>query len=341
MSKPTGTMKAIEASAFSIDSLSLVERPVPIPRRGEVLIRVNAVTLNYRDLAVLGGTYMPSLPMPYVPCSDCCGTVVALGEDVTLFKEGDRVVPCYIQGWRDGKVTQQQRTKQTLGGPLPGVLREYIAVPADEVIPAPANLSDAEAATLPIAALTAWTCLEQGGLKSGDRVLVEGTGGVALFALQLAKAAGAEVVALTSTAEKADMLKKLGADHVVNYRETPEWGAAVKQATDGHGADIVVETTGSTLDQSFAAVAFGGFIGVIGFVGGAEVPLNVMQLIGPNVRMEGVVVGSQAGLRDLARAMNLHGIKPVIDSTFPLEKAADAFKHMKQAGHIGKIVVSL
>ena len=221
------------------------------------------------------------------------------------------------------------------------MLREYIAVPADEVIPAPANLSDAEAATLPIAALTAWTSLQQGGLKSGDRVLVEGTGGVALFALQLAKAAGAEVVALTSTAEKAAMLKKLGADHVVNYRETPEWGAAVKQATGGHGADIIVETTGSTLGQSFTAVAFGGFIGVIGFVGGAEVPLNVLQLIGPNVRMEGVVVGSQAGLRDLARAMDLHGIKPVIDSTFPIEKAADAFRHMKQAGHIGKIVVTL
>jgi NADPH:quinone reductase-like Zn-dependent oxidoreductase len=340
MPHPTGSMKAVEASSFSIDSLAVVERPIPAPKRGEILIRVKAVTLNYRDLAVLSGSYMPALPMPYVPCSDCCGEVVALGEDVTAFKEGDRVVPCYIQGWRDGRVTQQQRTKQTLGGPLPGVLREYVAIPADEAIHAPAGLSDAEAATLPIAGLTAWTCLEQGGLKSGDRVLVQGTGGVALFALQLAKAAGAEVVALTSTAEKADLLRKLGADHVVNYRETPEWGAAVKAAAGGHGADIVVETTGSTLDQSFAAVAFGGFIGVIGFVGGNTVPLNVLQLIGPNVRMEGVVVGSQAGLRNLARAMELHKIKPVLDKTFPIEEAANAFRHMKQAGHIGKIVVT-
>lgn len=341
MPVPSGSMKAVEAQRFSIDGLAVVERPIPSPRRGEILLRVNAASLNYRDLVVLSGTYIPNLALPYVPVSDCCGTVAAVGEDVTRFAVGDRVVPCYIRGWRDGALTAEQRFGQTLGGPLPGVLQEYILVPADEAIAAPAHLSDAEAATLPIAALTAWTCLMQGGLKVGDTVLVQGTGGVALFALQIAKAAGARVVALTSTAEKTAFLKTLGADIVVNYRETPDWGQAVKAATGGRGADIVVETTGNSLAQSLAAVAFGGFIGVIGFVGGAEVALNIRQLIGPNVRIEGIVVGSQAGLLALARAMEMHAIKPVIDSVFPLEKTADAFRHLERAGHVGKIVVTL
>jgi NADPH:quinone reductase-like Zn-dependent oxidoreductase len=332
-------MKAIEARTFGIDGLALAEHAVPEPRRGEIRVRITAASLNYRDLAVLSGTYLPHLPLPYVPASDACGLVDAVGECVSRFAVGDRVVPCYIQGWRDGALTQEQRANGTLGGPLPGVLREYIVVPAEDAIAAPAYLSDAEASTLPIAALTAWSCLSLGGVKAGDSVLVQGTGGVALFALQFARAAGARVIALTSSAEKATLLEGMGAAAVINYREEPEWAGAVRAATGGQGADIVVETTGTSLPQSLAAVAFGGFIGVIGFVGGFETPLNIRQLIGPMVRVQGVVVGSRKGMESMCRAMALHRIRPVIDSTFPLERAADAFRHLAKSAHIGKIVI--
>jgi len=209
-------MRTLEATAFSLDALKLVERPVPQPRRGEILVRVKAASLNYRDLAVLSGSYLPDLALPYVPASDACGRVEAVGEDVTRFAVGDRVIPCYIQGWRDGALTAEQRFNNTLGGPLPGVLQDYVAVPAEDAVAAPPQMSDAEASTLPIAALTAWSCLMAGGLKSGDSVLVQGTGGVALFALQLAKSAGARVVALTSSEKKAELLRRLGAEAVIN-----------------------------------------------------------------------------------------------------------------------------
>ncbi len=334
-------MRAIEAPVFSVDGLRLVDRPMPEVRRGGILIRVAAASLNYRDLAVLSGTYLPDLPLPYVPASDACGVVEAVGEDVTRFAAGDRVIPCYIQGWRDGALTPEQRFECTLGGPLAGVLQEYLVVPAEDAIAAPAHLSDAEASTLPIAALTAWSCLMEGGLAAGDSVLVQGTGGVALFALQFAKASGARVIALTSTQEKAELLRRRGADAVINYRQTPDWAPAVKAATGGRGVEIVVETTGSSLPQSLAAVAFGGFIGVVGFVGGYETPLNIRQLIGPMLRMQGIVVGSRARLEAMARAMALHDLKPVIDSTFELERSVDAFRYMERGNHVGKIVITM
>ena len=184
-------MKIIQATAFSLDSIAPATATKPAPGTGEILVKVSAATLNYRDLAVLSGGYLPNLPMPFVPASDCCGTVEAVGAGVTRFKAGDRVVPCYIQGYRDGALTAEQRANNTLGGPLPGVLQEYRVVPAEDAIAAPAYMSDAEAATLPIAALTAWPALQRGGLKAGDNVLVQGTGGVVLFALQFARAAGA------------------------------------------------------------------------------------------------------------------------------------------------------
>ncbi|MBV8094043.1 MAG: NAD(P)-dependent alcohol dehydrogenase [Acetobacteraceae bacterium] len=189
---PAATMRAIDATAFNLGALRLSERPIPTPRRGEILVRVKAVTLNYRDLAVLSGTYLPDLPLPYIPASDACGEVAAVGEEVTRFKVGDRVLPTYTQGWYDGKPTPEQRAKRTLGGPLSGVLADYIAVPAEDAVGVPSHLSDVEAATLPIAGLTAWTALQEGGLKPGDTVLLMGTGGVSLFALQFAKLAGAD-----------------------------------------------------------------------------------------------------------------------------------------------------
>jgi len=334
-------MRVLEATDFSIDALKLGERPVPKPRRGEILVHIKAASLNYRDLAILAQKYMANLALPYVPASDACGEVVEIGEEVTRFKVGDRVTPVYTQGWHDGYPTPEQRTKRTLGAPLSGVLQEYVVVPAEEAVSVPANLSDGEAATLPIAALTAWSTLQEGGIKAGDTVLVQGTGGVASFALQFAKIMGARVVALSSSDEKLVRARQLGADIGINYRTTPDWGAAVKEATQGRGVNIIVETAGATMDKSLAAVAFGGFIGIVGFVAGLKADIPLRSVIGPMIRIQGIAVGSRARFEAMNRAIAIHKLKPVIDSTFPLEKAADAFRHMEQGKHFGKIVVSI
>ena len=335
------SMRAMEAKDFSINGLNLVERPVPKPRRGEILVRIKAASLNYRDLAILTRKYMAALPLPYVPASDCGGEVVEVGEEVIRFKIGDRVTPIYTQGWHDGYPTPEQRTKRTLGAPLSGVLQDYVVVPAEDAVSIPSNLSDGEAATLPIAALTAWSTLQEGGIKAGDTVLVQGTGGVALFALQFAKIMGARVIVLSSSDEKLVRAKRLGADIGINYRTTPDWGVAVKEATGGRGVDIIVETAGATMEKSLAAVAFGGFIGIVGFVAGMKAEIPLRSIIGPMIRIQGIAVGSRARFEAMNRAIVLHKLKPVVDSTFPLEKAADAFRHLEQGKHFGKIVISL
>jgi NADPH:quinone reductase-like Zn-dependent oxidoreductase len=334
-------MRALEAREFSLDALRVVERPIPRPRRGEILIRVRAASLNYRDLVILTGKYLPNLPLPYVPASDACGEVVQVGEEVTRFKVGDRVTPIYTQGWHDGRPTPEQRTKRTLGAPLSGVLQEYVVVPAEDAVSVPQHLTDGEAATLPIAAVTAWSTLAEGGVKTGDVVLVQGTGGVSLFALQFAKLAGAKVIALSSSDEKLARARQLGADAGINYRTTPDWHIAVKEATGGRGADLIVETAGSTLSKSLGALAFGGFIGVVGFVAGYEATIPVRQLIGPMVRIQGIAVGSRARFEAMNRAIAQHRLKPVVDTTFSLEKAAEAFKRMQRGEHFGKIVVTI
>ncbi len=335
------TMRCIEAGDFSIEALKLGQRPVPKPRRGEILVRIKAASLNYRDYAILMQKYMASLQLPYVPASDACGEVVEIGEEVTRFKVGDRVTPVYTQGWHDGYPTPAQRTTRTLGAPLSGVLQDYVVVPAEDAVSVPAHLSDGEAATLPIAALTAWSTLQEGGIKAGDTVLVQGTGGVALFAAQFAKMMGARVVALSSSDEKLARVKKLGADVGINYRARPAWGAAVKEATQGRGVDIVVETAGATMEQSLASLAFGGFIGIVGFVAGMKAEIALRTIIGPMIRIQGIAVGSRARFEAMNRAIGQHKLKPVVDSTFPLEKAADAFRHMEQGKHFGKIVIGL
>jgi NADPH:quinone reductase-like Zn-dependent oxidoreductase len=328
-------MRAVEAGGFGLDKLRLVERPAPRPGPGEILVRVKAATLNYRDLAILKGSYKPDLKPPFVPGSDAAGTVVEAAPGVSRFKIGGRVVPTYTQGWIDGLPTPEQRAGRTLGVPLSGVLQDYVAVPAEDAVAAPAHLTDVEAATLPIAALTAWSTLQEGGIKPGDWVLVEGTGGVALFALQFAKLAGARALALSSNEDKLARARGLGADATINHREVPEWGAAAKAATGGRGADIVVETAGSTLPQALSAVAFGGF------VGGYRADVDIRQLIGPMVRVQGIAVGSRTRFEAMNRAIAAHGLKPVVEQVFPLERAADAFVLMERGGHFGKIGVAL
>jgi NADPH:quinone reductase-like Zn-dependent oxidoreductase len=335
-------MRAVEAAAFGLDTLRLVERPVPRPGRGEILVRVRAASLNYRDLVILKGIYLASLPLPYVPASDGCGEVTLVGEGVTRFRVGDRVIPTYTQGWIDGLPTLEMRTQRTLGAPLTGLLQDYVVVPSEDAVAAPEHLTDAEAATLPIAALTAWSTLQEGRVKPGDWVLVEGTGGVAIFALQFAKLAGARVIALSSSDEKLARVRELGAEATINYRTTPEWAGPVREATGGRGLDIVVETGGAaTLPQALNAMAFGGFVGVIGFVGGFEATIDVRRLLGPMVRVQGIAVGPRSRFEAMNRAITTHGLQPVIDRTFPLEQATDAFALMERGGHFGKIVISL
>ena len=333
-------MRVVEASEFKISSLRLAERETPTPKHGEIMVKISSASLNYRDLAILDQSYMPNLKLPYVPCSDCAGEVVEVGQGVKRFASGDRVVPLYTQGWYDGRPTLAQRTTQTLGAPLSGVLQEYIVIPEDEAVHSPKSLSDQEASTLPIAALTAWNTLQQGGIKAGDTVLLQGTGGVSIFALQFAKIFGAKVIITSSSDEKLKRAQALGADFCINYEQNPEWEKVVREMTDGRGVDIVVETTGATLSQSLAAVKFAGFIGVIGFVGGHEVKISVKTLIGPLVRVQGIATGSRSQLEELIRAIDCHQVKPVIDSIFPLEKAQEAFNHLKSGAHFGKIVIA-
>jgi NADPH:quinone reductase-like Zn-dependent oxidoreductase len=334
------TMKAMAATAFSLDAIEAITRDVPAPKRGEILVKISAASLNYRDLAVLGGNYIAGLPLPLVPASDACGTVVALGEGVTEWQLGDRVTPVYTQGWHDGKPTPVQRSRQTLGAPLSGVLQQYLTVPADDAVMPPASLSDIEAATLPIAALTAWSALQEGAVKPGDTVLLQGTGGVSLFALQFAKAAGARVIITSSSDEKLKRVTALGADVAINYRKHPDWESQVKAATGGRGVDIVVETGGSTLPQSLAATAFGGFVAIVGFVAGYEATISLRQLIGPMIRVQGIAVGSKAAFVQMNRAIAQNGIKPVIDSVYALDDVKAAFMHMASGSHFGKVAVS-
>lgn len=336
----TDEMRAIEASGFGLDRLSETRKPIPRAGAGEILIRLKAATLNYRDLAILKGIYKPDLKTPFVPASDACGEVVAVAAGVTRFRVGDRVVPTYTQGWISGAPTPEQRAQRTLGVPLGGVLQEYIAVPAEDAVAAPAGLTDLEAACLPIAALTAWTTLQQGGVKPGDWVLAQGTGGVAIFALQFAKLAGARVVVLSSSDQKLERVTAMGADATINYRTTPAWGPAVKAATGGRGADIVIETSGA-LSESLAAAAFGGFVGVIGFTGGFRAEIDVRQLIGPMVRLQGIAVGSRNSFEAMNRAIGFHGLKPVVETVYPLAEAARAFALMERGGQFGKIGISL
>ena len=334
-------MRVVEAQDFSIGALRLVQRPAPRPRRGEILVRVRAASLNYRDLGILTGKYAPTLPLPYVPASDASGEVSEVGEEVTRFRVGDRVAPIFTQGWHDGLPTPDQRVNRTLGAPLTGVLQDYVVVPADDAVAVPPHLSDAEAATLPVAAVTAWSTLAEADVRPGQVVVVQGTGGVSLFALQFAKLAGARVIVLSSSDEKLARARELGADVGVNYRSTPEWHLAVKKVTGGRGADIIVETSGNTLDKSLAASAFGGFIGVVGFLGGPEATLSMPNLIGPMVRIQGIAVGSRARFEAMNRALSQHQLKPVVDRVFPLEHAAEAFELMKSGRHFGKIVITL
>lgn len=336
-------MRAFELrDGFGLEHLVPGTRPVPEPGPGEVRIRVRAVSLNYRDLLTVKGLYNPKQPLPLIPCSDGVGEVEEVGPGVTRVRAGDRVVPVFNQAWQAGEFTREMRTA-TLGGPRDGTLCESMVVPAEGVVVPPRYLNDAEAATLPCTAVTAWSALvAQGGIRPGDTVLVQGTGGVSMFALQIAKAAGCRVIQTSSSDRKLAQAADLGADHGINYRDDPDWDRTVRDLTQGRGVDLVVEVGGGgTMERSLAAVRVGGTVAVIGVLAGRSTELDLAPLLMRRVRMQGVIVGSRADFEDMNRAFEAHRIHPVVDRVFPFEEAVDAFRHMEAGRHLGKVVVAV
>ncbi|MFY9726866.1 MAG: NAD(P)-dependent alcohol dehydrogenase [Bryobacteraceae bacterium] len=326
---------------FSPDALKLVERPQPKPGPGQALVRVRASSLNYRDLVVAGGGYGRHVKLPLIPLSDGAGEVVEVGPHVTRVKPGTRVAAIFMQTWLAGALTEDQ-SKSALGGAIDGMLAEFVVLDQDGLVPIPEHLSYAEAATLPCAAVTAWHALvTEGGIRAGDNVLVLGTGGVSIFALQFARLHGACVIVTSSSDDKLARALALGASDGINYRQTPEWGRRVLELTGGAGVDHVVEVGGAgTLPQSFRAVRFGGRISLIGVLAEPGAAVDTRPLMMKAARLQGIYVGSREMFEAMNRAIALHRLRPVIDRVFPFAEAPDAFRYLKTAGHFGKIVIS-
>jgi NADPH:quinone reductase-like Zn-dependent oxidoreductase len=335
------TMKAIVLDGQpGFDSLKLVERPMPQPRRQEVIVRVTATSLNYRDVEIARGTYHTVFPLPLVPLSDGVGEVVAIGEDVTRLKVGDRVCSTFWQRWVAGSFDMAEPAYQR-GGPIDGMLAEYARLDEQAAVLAPAHLSDVEAASLPCAAVTAWhALLTEGALKPGETVLALGTGGVSLFALQFAASAGARVIVTSSSDDKIVRAKALGADAGVNYRQYPNWADEVLRLTDGLGVDHVIEVGGpESFAQSLRAVRRGGQINVIGYLGGTEGSINPLDIFRRQVRVRGIPVGSRASFEAMNRAIAVNRIRPVIDRSFPWTEVAAAMRYLESGAHFGKVVL--
>jgi NADPH:quinone reductase-like Zn-dependent oxidoreductase len=300
---------------------------------------VRAASLNYRDYLVAKGAYNPKMPLPRVPLSDGAGEIVALGEGVSNWAIGDRVAGIFMQAWLDGPY-RDVYGKSALGGAIDGLLSELVVLDVHGLVAIPDHLSFEEAATLPCAAVTAWNALfESGNVKPGDTVLVQGSGGVSVFALQFAKAAGARVIATSSQPAKIERLKALGADWVLNYKEVPEWGKVIAKAG---GVDHVVEVGGiGSLEQSIVAVRGGGHLSVIGILSGAAGNVNLAAILHKHLQVQGIYVGSRAMFQNLNRALSQNQLKPVVDSIYPGTEIQEALRHMEGAGHFGKIVISL
>jgi NADPH:quinone reductase-like Zn-dependent oxidoreductase len=335
-------MKVYEIrGGFGLEALQLAERPQPQPGRGEVLLKVRAASLNYRDLLVVKGVYNPKMALPRIPVSDAVGEDVGIGPDVTRVKPGQRVAGLFMPGWLEGELTDA-KGRTALGGSVDGLLAEYAVLPEESVVAVPEHLTDEEAATLPCAAVTAWNGLvHAGGVRPGDTVLVQGTGGVSLFALQFARLAGARVIATSSSDEKLARVKELGASAGINYRTTPEWGEPVRQLTAGRGVDHVIEVGGAgTLAQSLRAVRTAGHIALIGVLSGYG-QVNPLPILMKGVRVSGIYVGSRDLFEAMNRAIALHQLRPVVDRVFPFAQAADAFRHLESGAHFGKVVIRL
>ncbi|MCB9520805.1 MAG: NAD(P)-dependent alcohol dehydrogenase [Myxococcales bacterium] len=334
--------EAWELSAFGLENLRRVERPTLEPGAFEVRVRVRGASLNYRDLLMLEGKYDPRVPLPLVPLSDGAGVVDAVGPGVTRWKVGDRVAAIFAQRWQSRVPIGTAEIRSTLGGPLDGMAITERVLHEDGLVATPDHLSDVEAATLPCAALTAWSALrEEGNVQAGDTVLILGTGGVSTFALQLCALIGARAIVTSSSDEKLDQAKDLGAWETVNYQTHPEWSGPVRELTGGVGVDHVIEVGGAgTLDQSIRSTRPGGHISLIGVLAGPA-KVNLTRVLMNNICIQGVLVGHRAGFEAMNRAISAHGLRPVVDSTFSFGELPSALARLRGGAHLGKICVDL
>ncbi|MEK9752759.1 MAG: NAD(P)-dependent alcohol dehydrogenase [Rhodospirillaceae bacterium] len=336
-------MRAWEiVSDGGVDALALNERAKTEPGPGEVLVKVKASAINYRDLSTIEDPVSRGLKYPMMPNSDAAGEIASLGAGVQGFKAGDRVASCFFADWPAGPVTPAAMAS-ALGGARPGVLAEYVTLPAGGVVRVPEHLSDREAATLPCAALTAWHALSAPEpVRPGERVLLLGTGGVSVFAQQFCNILGAETIATSSSDDKLARMKALGAGATINYKTTTDWEKAVLELTGGAGVDRVVEVGGpGTLQKSIAATRVGGTVALIGILTGAAGQVTPTDIMRKSITLRGVYVGSRRMFEDMNRAVAQHALKPVIDRAFVFEDARDAYRAMRQAGHFGKLVIDV
>jgi NADPH:quinone reductase-like Zn-dependent oxidoreductase len=333
-------MKVYEYPKLGLENLTLADRVDLAPAAHEVTVKIHAVSLNYRDLLFAWGLYNPHPHLPAIPCSDAAGEITSVGESVTRWKVGDRVCPIFMQGWLEGEVTPAKAATALGGGQLDGVLREYGNFHEEALVPIPDHLSFEEASTLPCAAVTAWSALVTvGRIKAGETVLVLGTGGVSIFALQLACLHGGRVICTSSSDEKLARARELGAQETINYKTTPDWDKELMRLTDGVGVDHIVEVGGAgTLARSSASARMGGNIAVIGVLAKGD-GFNPIQVVMKSLHLNGIYVGSRQTFQELNRAVTGSGLKPVIDRTFPFDQAREALAYMESGSHFGKIVI--
>ena len=334
-------MKAYEIQEFGIDKLAHVELDTPSPADGEVVVKLHAASLNYRDVMVASGTYNPRMKLPAIPLSDAAGEIVEVGAGVTKWNVGMRVCSCVIPGWVSGGPTAEASKTAIGAGGLTGVAREYATFKEDAIVAAPENLSFCDAAALPCAAVTAWHALAVSGqVQPGETVLTLGTGGVSVFAVQFAKAMGARVISTSSSDEKLARIRDLGADETINYTTTPDWDKAVLELTGGRGVDHVVEVGGSgTLTRSIKSVRVGGHIALIGALDMAG-ELNPIPIFMKGIRVQGIFIGSREMFEQMDRFIEKHELTPVIDRTFGFDDLPEALHYMESGSHFGKIVIS-
>jgi NADPH:quinone reductase-like Zn-dependent oxidoreductase len=337
-------MKAAMVDPMGLENLHVVDLPDPEPGAGEVLVRMKAASLNFRDiLAVNGGYGSMQKQEKLIPLSDGAGEIVSVGPGVRGLKPGDRVIGCFFPNWQDGGLRLEHVTAD-LGGGMDGVACELRCFKQDALVKLPDAISDMDGAALPCAAATAWNAVvTKGRVGPGDRVLIQGTGGVSLFALQFAVMAGAEVYATSSSGEKLELLKSLGASQVVNYREDGEWGKTIKALTGRRGITHAIEIGGAaTLKQTMRSMGLGGFIGMIGVVTGPKAEVNLPIVAMQELRIEGVTAGSRAALQKMVDAIAAHEMKPVIDkATFTLETLRDGLEYLQAGKHVGKVGVTI
>jgi NADPH:quinone reductase-like Zn-dependent oxidoreductase len=333
-------MRAWQVSAFGIDSLEFVERPTPAPGPGEVLVGVRAVSLNYRDLMVVKGLYNPKMQLPRIPCSDGAGEVVAVGADVTAWRPGDRVAGIFMQNWLDGTLTAS-KARGALGGDIDGMLADYVVLKERGLVSVPDHLSYQEAATLPCAAVTAWNALATGDVKPGSTVLILGTGGVSIFALQFARLRGARVLGISSSYEKLERASAMGLDAGLNYRDNPEWDRWVHDQTGGEGVDLVVEVGGlGTLTRSLKSIRPGGTVAQVGVLATSSEPFPIPVILHKMARIHGIYVGSRRDFVEMNRAVALTQLRPAGEE-FDWSQAREVLERMEEASHFGKLVLSV